>query len=348
MNRLKVAVIVMANEPYRYFAEFIVHHRRLADNIYFVDHRSTRNLSALKIDGVTFVDSHQTAQFQSEVTNAVIRDFKIYEEYDWIFVLDIDEFLPFQNKGELVHFLSAYSRDRVVAFNWRNGVGVYPSSSKGKLYPQSLIDIGPLYVSNVNNPNIKVAVNCRRLSFPFFFRTGAHEVVKPMEFLSRFTSSNKYKSIKTAKKRHFIYHIVSFDRSSFYTKIENYVRQMKMRSHVRGQGGWMVEGYLKDFDDRTWLGVIQNFRVTDTDQCISAVDESFFVRVNIFSHLDSNEVLNLRSRVGALNEKQLLLSSIEEDIYLKNKVLDTDLTKNVRHFSVENVAGTHQISIRTE
>ena len=100
MNNLKVATVVMAHNPFQYFAEFIIHHKNLTDQIYVIDHRSGKKFSDLDVEGVTFIESNQVAQFQSEVTNALIRDFRLYDKYDWIFVLDIDEFLPFASKAE--------------------------------------------------------------------------------------------------------------------------------------------------------------------------------------------------------------------------------------------------------
>ena len=61
---------------------------------------------------------------------------------------------------------------------------------------------------------------------------------------------NKYKYVLPHTNKHFIHHIISFDRSSFYKKIKNYTNQMDLRAKVKGQGGWMVRSYLEDFDDK--------------------------------------------------------------------------------------------------
>lgn len=184
VSDLKIVVLVMTYEPYRYFSEFIIHNKNLVDHIYVIDHRSSKKFSTLHIEGVTFVESNQVCQFQSEVTNVLIRDFRLYEKYDWIFVLDIDEFLPFNRKIDLRDFLVRHESERVIAFNWRNGVGIYPTNDKEVKPYDSLINVSPLFVSNYINPTIKVAVNCNRLKYPFYFRTGAHEIVQPRQFVS--------------------------------------------------------------------------------------------------------------------------------------------------------------------
>jgi len=345
VNDIKIAIVVMAYNPYQYFAEFITHHSMLANHIYFIDHRSTKKFRDIDVNGVTFIESNQVAQFQSEVTNAVIRDFKLYEKYDWIFALDIDEFLPFYSENELRQFLGSYAKEKVLAFNWRNGVGVYPTVDAETIPEGSLIDVNPLLVSDFANPNIKVAVNCNNLKYPFFFRTGNHEVVTPRPILSKLTGKNKYKSIKPAQQHHFLYHIVSYDRGSFYRKIQNYVDQMEMRKHVKGQGGWMVRGYLVDFDDRAWLEIIQNFRVTREELTTSNVDESMFSRKDLFGHLPKDHIIDLKQRMILLGDKDIFASTEEEKNYIENKKLDTDLTANIERFMVKIRANDNVIEV---
>ena len=127
-------------------------------------------MNGLNLDNVTFVESPQVAQFQSEVTNALIRDLSLYRTNDWIFVLDIDEFLPFTSRDDLNNFLRSHSQDKAIAFNWRNGVGIYPTGSREIKDEDSLADIEPLFVSKYDNPCIKVAINCNKVTYPFLLQ----------------------------------------------------------------------------------------------------------------------------------------------------------------------------------
>lgn len=347
MNKPKVAIVVMAHNPYQYISEFLAHHNNLADSIYLIDHRSDKRLKEIKINNLIHIESNQVAQFQSEVTNAVIRDYRIYENFDWIFVLDIDEFLPFKSQVELHKFLKKYNNAQTVAFNWLNGVGVYPTTKFEKFDDdRTLINVVPLFISKKKNPNIKVCVNCNNLKYPFYFRTGAHEVVKSLKFLSLFLEKNYYKSIKNHVDLHFIYHIVSFDRESFYKKIKNYVYQMKLRRHIKGQGGWMVEGYLKNFDDNDWLEVIQNFRVSDQKKLARNVDKDMFVKMDIFNHLEINKILQIKNQVKLLSSKILQESCASEIAYLKNKTFDNDVMHNSKFFHVIKKEDGSEIEIK--
>ncbi len=345
----KVAIIVMAHNPYQYIAEFLIHHLNIADCIYLIDHRSDKSLSEINLQNVIYIESNQVAQFQSEVTNAVIRDYKIYENNDWIFVLDIDEFLPFKSKSELHQFIKSNKNAQTLSFNWLNGVGIYPTVETEieiENDTRSLINVVPLFISNKPNPNIKVCVNCNKLKYPFYFRTGAHEIVKPYRFLSLFLKKNYYKSIRNQKDPYFIYHIIAFDRKSFYKKIKNYVYQMRLRKHVKGQGGWMVEEYLKDFDDKAWLEVIQNFRVSDKKKIAYGVDHNMFIKRNIFDHLDIKKIVDIKQKIKTLSNKKISESSPDEYAYIKNKKYDTDVKLNSSFFNVRQTNGIAYIQIR--
>ena len=109
---------------------------------------------------------------------------------------------------------------------------------------------------------------------------------------------------------------------------------MEMRKHVSGQGGWSVRDYLTDFDDNAWLEIIQNFRVTNENDMRQDVSASDFNRKRLFGHLSNDEIKALKAEFPSLEEKQLLEATSEEEKYLKNKTLDTDLTKNLRSFNI--------------
>ena len=345
MSELKIAVVVMAHNPYQYLSEFLCHHSNIVDHIYLIDHRSSRQLTGLNISGLTVIDCVQVAQFQSEVTNTIIRDFGIYEIYDWVFVLDVDEFLPFKSREQFETYLQGQARHKVVAFNWRNGVGVFPTGSRDPKESDSLYDLKSLLISDFLNPNIKVGVNCSRLKYPFYFRTGAHEVVarKPLYFL--FHRSQAYRTVKPAKSFHFLFHIVCFDRPSFYKKISNYVEQMEMRKHVKGQGGWMVKDYLTDFDDNVWLEIVQNFRVSRSENLMQDVSEECFSRVGLFDHLNPVSLHEMKRRISRLKRRKTTKGVAAERHYLENKKLDTDIATNIESFKVTSNQGTHEIVV---
>ena len=336
----------MAFNPDEYIAEFLAHHGKISDSIFLIDHRSDKNLSELKFDNVTHIESNQVRQFQSEVTNTVIRDYRIYENFDWIFVLDIDEFLPFNSKQEINEFLWKYKDSKTVAFNWMNGVGVYPTieglASKNS---KTLIDVTPHLISKVKNPTFKVCVNCKKTKYPFYFGTGAHYVTKINKIKTFLFMKNKYKYVLPHTNKHFIHHIISFDRSSFYKKIKNYTNQMDLRAKVKGQGGWMVRSYLEDFDDKDWLDIIQNFRVSDERKIVKNVNETMFVKKDIFSHLDVSEIMVIKKNFSLIHSKKMFEANSNEIAYIKNKTFDTDIKLNIKTFKVLSLNNKNTIEI---
>ena len=64
MDNLNIAIIVMAFNPDEYIAEFLVHHGKISDSIFLIDHRSDKNLRELNLDNVTFIESNQVAALQ--------------------------------------------------------------------------------------------------------------------------------------------------------------------------------------------------------------------------------------------------------------------------------------------
>ena len=54
--------------------------------------------------------------------NALLNVINAENKFDWIFVLDIDEFLPFQNKRQIHQFLCKYRYAKCISFKWRNGI----------------------------------------------------------------------------------------------------------------------------------------------------------------------------------------------------------------------------------
>jgi hypothetical protein len=346
VNKYKSAIVVMARNPYRYLAEFIAHHGNIVDAIFLINHQSDRCLRDIDIDGVFHIESNQAAQFQSEVTNAVIRDYELYKNYDWIFVLDVDEFLPFNNRYELNKFFDENICHRIVSFHWLNGVGVYPSVSSDNLSPfSSLVDVSPVFISKVKNSNIKVCVNCRKLRYPFYFGTGAHQVVKPLWINSISSFKNLYRSIIPHASGSHINHIVAYDKKSFYEKIENYVEQMEMRKHVLGQGGWMVKNYLTNFDDKEWLFAIQNYRITNPKLQTMNVTEELFERKDIFSHISLSKIAYIKSFFQRVKMSERAVATLEEARYLKNKKFDTDIQENIKNFKVIKLSDYSRVEI---
>ncbi len=332
---MKKCIVCMVQNSLQYIGVFIEHHAQLVDHIYLIDHRSKTDLSAIDYPGVTVIKSKQVAQFQSECTNLVIQHFKLWEHYDWVFVLDIDEFLPFDQRVTIDNFLFKHRGSCALKFEWLNGVAIYPSKSGG--HNKTLGDCEKLTFHKFTNPTVKVCANARKLGNNFLFRTGAHQLacIKPTLFSRLLFRKNIKVYLPVASKKP-LYHVVSFDKESFVSKIQNYIRQMEMRSHVLGQGGWMVRDYPDVLSDEEWLWYIANFRVANKKLHYPArVDD--FHQVDLFGHLDKIKLGLLEAEISRLPEAAEVQATENEKKYLERKTDDTKILDNIAWFYIENL-----------
>ena len=330
---LKMAVICMVHNGYEYLAEFLAYHLNLCDHIYLIDHNSDRDLRRLNIPHVTVIRSNHEAQFQSECTNRVIEHFDIKKNYDWLFVLDIDEFLPFKERSEFHRFFRAHKKYDVVQFHWRNGVPFYDSE---KETPESLIDCPGIRFFRHRGQQFKSFVNIRKTKGQFYVPTGAHQIHRIFSFWrARTPILKRRKVLPSAVSSLELYHVVAFNKDAFVKKIKNYVRQMEYREHVAGQSGWVVREYPDDYAGDEWLWYIGNFRVSDPQkQC--QVKRKDFIETPIFDHLDRNEVYSLRKVILECPECKKHEPTPEEQAYLSAKEDDRKVIQNISWFSISN------------
>ena len=324
----RTAIVCMVYNGYEYISEFILHHLVLCDHVFLIDHNSKADLRQLNMENVTVVRSNHEAQFQSECTNIVIEHFGIKQNYDWLFVLDIDEFLPFSSRTKLHQFLEKHNNTPVLQFHWRNGVPFYDQE---KEHPKSLIDCKSIRFFHKQGRQYKSFVNIRKVGDNFFVPTGAHHIARIHAPFLSFIKSCKHYRAKTSEIA--LFHILAFNKDSFVKKIKNYVEQMKYREHIVGQGGWMVRDYPDDFSGDEWLWYVANFRVSNPDEHYDVKTE-YFEEHDVIGHLDKEAVLALRERIFSFDtiEKQKALP--EEKEYLSNKKDDRDVPGNIRWFTI--------------
>lgn len=332
---MKKCIVCMVQNSPQYLGVFIEHHAQLADHIYLIDHRSELDLSSLRYPAVTVIKSRQVAQFQSECTNLVIQHFKLWEEYDWVFVLDVDEFLPFDQRSNIDKFLNENRTSCAIEFRWLNGVAIYPSNSEVGI--KTLGGCERLTFHKFTNPTVKVCANARKLGNNFLFKTGAHELayIKPT-IISKLFSRQKVVTYKPLTSDKPLYHVVSFDKEGFVSKIRNYISQMEMRTHVLGQGGSMVRGYPEVLSDEEWLWYVANFRVSDKKLHYSAKIDDFH-QINLFWHLDKTKLRLLEDQIARLPKSEESRATEGEVKYLANKIDDTNIMHNIAWFYIENL-----------
>lgn len=327
----KTAVVCMVYNGYEYLGEFLHYHLNLCDHLYIIDHNSQRDLRQFEMERVTFIRSNHEAQFQSECTNLVIEHYGIKDKFDWLFVLDIDEFLPFKTRAEFQDFLHAHRRDNVLKFHWNNGV---PFFNDSEAQPQSLIDCKSIRFFHKPGRQYKSAVNIRKTKGLFFVPTGAHTICRILTKLRAMTPVLKNrKDYIPAPAGKELFHVVAFDKITFVAKIKNYVRQMEYRAHVAKQGGGVVRDYPEEYTDDEWLRYIGNFRVTDPAEFYE-VKAEYFVQKDIFAHLDEQAVRQTLADILALGKTDKKPSTVEEQKYLRYKTNDRDVMENIKWFRI--------------
>lgn len=336
----RTTVVCMVHNADQYLSEFLLYHLRLVDHIYLIDHRSRYDLRHLNRPDVTVVRSNQVAQFQSECTNLVLDHFEIRENYDWLFVLDVDEFLPFKERSEFHSFLKSKASHKVIRLYWRNGV---PFDAPKGDSSASLIDCNSLRFFRDLSVSIKSFANIQKMKGNFVVPTGAHHIAyRELPWFSKLprVGGSIYRSHDTGKP---LFHVVAFDMDTFAKKIRHYVKQMDYRAHVKGQGGWAVRDYPTQMSEHEWLQLIANFRVTDSSLHVPA-NRTDFVDYPLLDHLDPRAVRSLRERIQNLPGIGLPSQSKEEQAYLAQKVYDTDIVQNVAWFAInQNLEIVNQI-----
>ena len=316
----------MVHNGYEFISEFLLHHLNICDHIYIVDHNSERDLRNLTIDRVTVVRSNHIAQFQSETINAAIEHFKFKNIYDWLFVLNIDEYLPFTKKQKFHEFLGTHIGDYVVQMYWTNGVPFHENEDE---VPQSLIDCKSIRFFDRNGINFKSFINIRKTKGDFVVPAGAHDIVIKSQF-------GKFgKRYEPGKTNITLFHIPALSKSQFVEKIKNYVYQIELRSHVRGMAGKEVKDYPDNFlNQNCWLWYIANFRVRNPEQFCEVKPEDFREKM-IFSHLDRNEVKALRKQIKASPLCQTTIATKEELEYRKYKSDERQILNNIKWFRID-------------
>ena len=142
-NNLQTSCIICQfhNSP-NYLPAFLAYHLRIVDYVFLIDHNSSKDYRCLSCDGVTVYKS-TISTFRLDINiNALLNGINSENKFDWIFVLDIDEFLPFQNKKQIHQFLCKYKYTQCISFRWRNGI-LKDGRSDSRIESDSVIDFQP-------------------------------------------------------------------------------------------------------------------------------------------------------------------------------------------------------------
>ena len=332
----KTAIVVMVKNGEDYLPEFLFHHLPLVDDIFLIDHSSKRDLRGLSLDRVHVFRSNHRAQYQSECTNLVIEHCKIREKFGWLFVLDIDEFLPFYSRQDINRYLALHSRKKAIRFHWLNGV---PFDRNAHSSERGLSNRDEIRFYDRPSHGYKTFVNIRATRGRFWVPTGAHHVGRRASFLEKlFRSKNHHRNYKPyVEKSLTLFHILATSKAHFVAKIANYVDQFQYRRHVMGQGGWHVENYDTNPTDEQFLWYVANFRVSDPNKWFEVTVDDF-KRFDVFRNLKAVEIESLRTKIFSLPAALCDVPPLLEDEYREQKTDDNAIADNLSWFMVNNDA----------
>ena len=162
-----VAVVCQVRSPLTCLPAFLAHHQRLACKIFLIDHDPYIDLQGLASEEICVFRS-RIADYALDISwNSIIDKVVRHASPDWIFVLDVDEFLPFSTEHELRSALYAWRHLDRVAFQWNNGIRIGESSSE-RISAKDKFLFG-----FVNSSVTKWAFNAKK-SWPGYIRHGNH------------------------------------------------------------------------------------------------------------------------------------------------------------------------------
>lgn len=127
---LSVAAVAMVKNEADIIALFASHLLALFDDIVIVDHQSEDGTTAFlkelsaQYPRVQVLTLCEPSYIQSVTMTHVIRDMACLRQADWVFLLDADEFLPFETREEFHQKLQLHQRCPIISLHWQNLIPV--------------------------------------------------------------------------------------------------------------------------------------------------------------------------------------------------------------------------------
>lgn len=123
---MNLTAVIMVKNEIDVIRDCCGHLSALFDDVVIIDHRSTDgtrqyldDLSAYS-DRFHVYDFLEPGYYQTQIMTWAVKSFKECRNADWIFLLDADEVLPFENRSQFEEALNEYASTAIIKMHWKN------------------------------------------------------------------------------------------------------------------------------------------------------------------------------------------------------------------------------------
>ncbi|ODS24358.1 hypothetical protein AB835_04125 [Candidatus Endobugula sertula] len=222
---MNIKLICHVKNSFEYLPSFLAYHEDLFDEIHIIDQCSDKDLRGLNNKN-SHIFFYKTAYsfFNAMIATTAILEFKnIRHNSDFIFILDIDEFLPFAQRTSFEHFLKEHNKNDAIRFQWCNGLHFLPEGKEDFFLHES----SDVRFFNKKSTTSKLAYNSHKT--PWFLPLHGNHNAK--FHFAKFALLRKRSQISESylplyhipftSKKNLIEKVKNFDKDEFLEKIIN-------------------------------------------------------------------------------------------------------------------------------
>ena len=305
-NSQTSCIICQFNNSPIYLPAFLAYHLRIVDHVFLIDHNSTKDYRCLSCDRVTVFRS-AISTFRLDINiNALLNFINAENKYDWIFVLDIDEFLPFQNKNQIHQFLFKYRYTQCISFRWRNGI-LKDGHCNSRIESDSIIDF-QLSNSKVKKLGYNTGAIRNWSGNNLYVTDGNHRAIF-FAYGNRLLGKLLIKKMEVEEPLFYI-PFLTFNRLS--SKLD--LHQLKFKQKILDRTDKLTKKYGPewfnsriDLDDIYWL--VANYRMQTSDFVDASRED--FEPIQLFRNTET-ELNYWESLIGQCKEGVVVGESVEE------------------------------------
>jgi hypothetical protein len=274
-------LICQVKNSFEYLPLFLAHNEKIFDEIHIIDQCSNKDLRDLnnKKKGIYFYKTGYSF-FNAMIGINVILEYKnIRKRSGFTFILDIDEFLPFDNKEDFENFLLSHENCDAISFQWKNGLN-FSTPEKTKLHLDSKSDLR--FFKDTSSTR-KLAYNAKKTQF-FLPYHGNHNAkfhffkfagCKKKAFINK--SDVPLLHVPFSSTENLLEKVNSFSQDEFLDKIINRHKKSK-EIFQRATNGTVTESDLCFFS--------ANYRTLGREKIVQA-DADDFDKTTLFSSIQN-------------------------------------------------------------